>query len=219
MTDARVIRVEGLDDARRQLARFADDDHLEAELADTDYQAAQVVIRYAQNRASTAQQRRAAGTLTPERRRRRAAVGLGGRYGFELGAEFGAQQNMRRVIKTSAYHRIQRRNARASGRRASSIGRSTLVRDDEDIDAVIARIQAQTVSSDGTTVNQRFRDSGANPVVAAGVRRGWNQFPEWRGSGRRAGYFLYPGIRAATDDVVDLYADALPRILRPVFPD
>ena len=87
MTDARVIRVEGLDDARRQLARFADDDHLEAELADTDYQAAQIVIRYAQGRASTAQQRRAAGTLTPERRRRRAAVGLGGRYGFELGAE------------------------------------------------------------------------------------------------------------------------------------
>ena len=52
-----------------------------------------------------------------------------------------------------------------------------------------------------------------------GVMRGWNQFKPWRGNGSGAGYFLYPAIRDATDNVVEIYGTEIDKIMREAFPD
>ena len=52
-----------------------------------------------------------------------------------------------------------------------------------------------------------------------GTVRGWNQFSPWRGSGSGAGYALYPFIRSATDEIVDIYGDEMEKISRAAFPD
>lgn len=214
------IQVPELDNLRRDIARL-DVAEIETRLEEADYDAARTVITHARRRAGTALEHSAARTLEPRRARRRAQVTMGdSRVQWAGGAEFGAYQDLRRVVKTSAYHRFQRRTARDAGRSSSRIGRSTIVRDDEDIDQVIARIEGQTLSSDGSTVSARFRASGAQQVTVAGVRRGWNQFNPWRGSGRGAGYFLYPGMRAAINDVLDIYDDAIRDIVtHEAFPD
>jgi hypothetical protein len=60
---------------------------------------------------------------------------------------------------------------------------------------------------------------GANRNVPRGTKRGpmlgWNQFNPHRG---RAGYFLYPTIKALGPRTVELYADELDRITRAAFP-
>lgn len=50
-------------------------------------------------------------------------------------------------------------------------------------------------------------------------RRGLNQFSPWRGRGRDAGYFLWPGIRDSGPEIVDTYGDELDHITRAAFPD
>lgn len=59
------------------------------------------------------------------------------------------------------------------------------------------------------------------PRVGPSGRRflGYNQFQPWRGSGRNAGYFLYPAIRDAEQEIVDLYGDELEKITGKAFPD
>lgn len=55
--------------------------------------------------------------------------------------------------------------------------------------------------------------------TSRGVVTGWNQFREWRGNGRDAGYWLYPSIRAHTDEIVDRYGEGLERLTARAFPD
>lgn len=50
-------------------------------------------------------------------------------------------------------------------------------------------------------------------------RRGLNQFEPWRGRSRDAGYFLWPGIRDSTAEIVDAYGDEIERITSDAFPD
>lgn len=45
------------------------------------------------------------------------------------------------------------------------------------------------------------------------------QFQAWTGSNSQSGYFLYPAIRAATDDIVELYGDEVEKISAKAFPD
>lgn len=56
--------------------------------------------------------------------------------------------------------------------------------------------------------------------AGAGPWRGYNQFLPWKqpGSGR-AGYFLFPTMRAESKAIVDMYATELDDIMRDVFPD
>ena len=61
---------------------------------------------------------------------------------------------------------------------------------------------------------QNIRTAGRNRG-----RLGLNQFSPWRGNGRNAGYFLWPGIRDAGPEIVETYGDELERITRPAFPD
>lgn len=48
---------------------------------------------------------------------------------------------------------------------------------------------------------------------ASGSYLGYNQFPIWRGSGLDAGYFMWPGIRAASEAGVGELADGVARII------
>jgi hypothetical protein len=56
--------------------------------------------------------------------------------------------------------------------------------------------------------------------AGAGRWRGYNQFETWKqpGSGR-AGYFLFPTMRAESRAIVEMYADELDDVMRDVFPD
>lgn len=44
------------------------------------------------------------------------------------------------------------------------------------------------------------------------------QFASWRGSGSDAGYSLYPTLRSKTDELIDLYGDALEALAARAFP-
>lgn len=55
-----------------------------------------------------------------------------------------------------------------------------------------------------------------NPSPAGGYT---SQFEPWRGNGARAGYSLFPALRSSTDEIVDLYGDALEDLARRAFPD
>jgi len=55
--------------------------------------------------------------------------------------------------------------------------------------------------------------------TSRGTMLGWNQFKAWRGNGSSAGHFLYPAIRGETDNIVELFSDAIDKITRDAFPD
>jgi hypothetical protein len=48
---------------------------------------------------------------------------------------------------------------------------------------------------------------------------GWNQFRSWRGSGPGAGYALFPTMRESEAHILDMYGDAVERLLSDAFPD
>jgi hypothetical protein len=94
---ADTVRVEGLDELRRELRKL-DDAGLSDRLKDANYRVADVVVRRAQQRASALgrMQTKAAGTLRPARQAARAVVTLGrASVPFALGAEFGAGRGIR----------------------------------------------------------------------------------------------------------------------------
>lgn len=91
------VRVEGLDELRRELRRL-DDKGLSDRLKDANHKVAELVVRRAQQRAASLgrMQVAAAGTLRPARQAARAVVTLGrASVPFALGAEFGAGRNIR----------------------------------------------------------------------------------------------------------------------------
>ncbi len=55
--------------------------------------------------------------------------------------------------------------------------------------------------------------------TARGQVLGWNQFLKHKGSGEDAGYFVFPDIRDASDEIVDMYGDGMERIASRAFPD
>jgi hypothetical protein len=55
----------------------------------------------------------------------------------------------------------------------------------------------------GAGRNQRRRGRPRGTVATVS---GWNQFKPWRGSGREAGYFLWPAIRDREAEIIDRYA-------------
>ena len=65
----------------------------------------------------------------------------------------------------------------------------------------------------GAGQNQMRQNVNGSPGL------GWNQFKAWRGSGSGAGYFLYPAIAGATDEIVELYGKEIDKITRDAFPD
>lgn len=116
-----------------------------------------------------------------------------------MGTEFGAYQNRRRLEKNTG-------------------GRRTIVRENEDINKVIRRVEDQTrMGFDTVRKKARTMESYQGFVTAVKVTRivrGWNMFRTWRGNGGRAGYFLYPAVRRSRSEIADLYADNIERIWR-----
>lgn len=204
------IRVAGLADLRRAI-RSTDQtlgSNGQAGLKDVNYKVADFVVQRARTRASTVGRlaASAARSMEPSRSGVAARINAGGRSApFFGGAEFGAYRDKRRLLKNTR-------------------GRATLVRDEENIKKVIRRVEDQTLAYDrfggSSTVRKRARkDYGATAVKVTGTMLGWNQFREWRGNGRTAGYFLFPTIRANIDEIVDLYSDEMRDLLSDVFPD
>lgn len=91
------IRVEGLDELRRELRKL-DDAGLTNALRQANYDVAEHVIARAKAAASTKLQRKAADSMTASRQAARAQINAGGsKAPFFGGAEFGAGQGQRRV--------------------------------------------------------------------------------------------------------------------------
>lgn len=55
--------------------------------------------------------------------------------------------------------------------------------------------------------------------VARGRVLGWNQFEPWTGNGSSAGYFLYATVRAASEEITQMYRDGMIDIARDAFPE
>jgi hypothetical protein len=91
------VKVAGLRELRKELRKL-DDSGLTDELRQANIDVAEMVVRSAQGKASTRQQRKAAGTLRPGKQAGRAVV-IGGNAEVPWfgGAEFGAAQGQRRV--------------------------------------------------------------------------------------------------------------------------
>lgn len=53
---------------------------------------------------------------------------------------------------------------------------------------------------------------------STGTYVGYRQFDVWRGSGRSAGYFVYPAIRASEDRIVEQYTQTLDQLIERNFP-
>ena len=53
----------------------------------------------------------------------------------------------------------------------------------------------------------------------SGTMLGWNQFQPWRGNSADAGYFLWPGLRAESEQIIDRYDQALQELSSRAFPD
>jgi hypothetical protein len=54
---------------------------------------------------------------------------------------------------------------------------------------------------------QRNQARQGRPGGVVATVSGWNQFKAWRGSGGEAGFFLWPGIRDKTDEIVREYGE------------
>jgi hypothetical protein len=85
------VKVEGLDQFRRELKKLSDDNQFADDLKDANYAVASFVADKARGRASSPLQRKAAQSLKVGRQAARAVVSGGGaRFPFFAGAEFGS---------------------------------------------------------------------------------------------------------------------------------
>lgn len=210
MRSADTVNVAGLDELRRELKRIDREFGSSGSdaLKDVNYKVADFVIGRATVAAATLgkMERKAAGSMDASRSGVAARINAGGKkVPFFGGAEFGAYRDRRRLLKNTR-------------------GRATIVRNNEDINRVIRRVEGQTIAYDrfgGTsTVRKKAREAyGATGVKVTGTIIGWNQFQPWRGNKAGAGYFLFPTIRRNMNEIIELYGDEMERLLSDAFPD
>lgn len=193
-------KVIGLSELRREL-KALEDKGLIDELKDANEAAAEIVAEKARAnfRALGGMGALVAATVVAGRVQNRAQVKFGGSDApFAGGVEFGAERNVLRLRKNTG-------------------GRATKVRDGENVDKVIGRVQAQTVAANGK--GSIARQLGGTQVQVTGRVRGWNQFQPWKGNGQNAGYALYPAIREKMPAVVESYGNAIEKLTKRAFPD
>jgi hypothetical protein len=227
------IRIQGLKELREQLKTIEDPKALEAELKDVHYRIALQVKTSAGPRLASKKGQMgldAAKTLEARKSITGAQISLGGEdVPWAQGIEFGAKNNLRRIIKnTRKYRGVTLANGR--GKNIREGGRATIVRDEEDLDQVIGRIRAQSIDFTRKNTSKKFRGMGAFGVDAATygggrragqtiVMRGWNQFLPWRGIGESAGYAIFPTIREKQTEIAQMYEDEVGSITSKAFPD
>lgn len=227
------IKVQGLKELRAELKTLEDQKALEDELKDVHYRIAVKIETGAGPRLARIKGEmgaRAEDTLSARKSVTGAQISLGAAdVPWAQGIEFGAKRNLRRIIKnTRKYRGITLANGR--GKNIREGGRATIVRDEEDLDAVIGRIREQTIDFSRRNTKKRFRGGAAFGVDAATyaggrragqniVMRGWNQFLPWRGIGENAGYAIFPTIRDNQENIRQMYEDEVGSITRRAFPD
>lgn len=226
------VTVRGLKELRSELKDLEDAKRFEDDLKDVHHRIALLVERYAEPRLARLQGgmgRAAAETLNARKSVTGAQISLGGGdVPWASGVEFGAKRNLRRIVKNTRRYRGVTLNV--GDRRIREGGRATIVRDDEDLDAVLGRIRSQTIDFSRKNTAKKFRGMGAFGVDVATftsgrragqniVIRGWNQFLPWRGIGPGAGYAIFPTIREQQTTIAQMYEEEVDRITAEAFPD
>lgn len=199
------VSVDGPAEIRRMLKELGDRQLL-AELGKHNRKLGEQVIHTATGFARSRQERDTAARLKSSSSTSAVQVRLSalvdtpkqGKRPIGLGAEFGAHHNRRHLTKNTG-------------------GRRTIVRQGEDINKVIRRVEDQTRAGNDT-VAKRTRKMSSWSSVAVKVthisRLGWNYFKPWRGNKQNAGYFLFPAIRATRGKIVQQYVEEIERIAR-----
>jgi hypothetical protein len=210
------VTVRGLDELIREVKQLDDPEQFEVRIKDANYKVGELV-KLGSQPGIAAQSSRAASTMSVSRALKAARLSFGGpKAPWALGVEFGAHKDRRRIIKERAV-RISR-----TGKVSFSQSRATIVRDGEDVDKIIGRIESQTVDEQGRT---QARNRGVGVKVARykngspRVRLGWNQFRSWKGIGPDAGYAIFPFIKRNSAAIVELYGDEIDKITGDAFPD
>lgn len=215
------IRIRGLRELQQELKELADPEEFEEALKEAHFKIAEMVRSMASPLIPT-RTGAARGSLTAQRTLRAARISMGGAGAVHaLGVEFGAKQNLRRIVKERPIRFGRDRQGNLTARRGART-RATIVRDGEDVDTVIGRVQRQSVDEFGRT---QARGRGVLVSVARykngspKVRLGWNHFRDWRGIGPDAGYAIYPTIRRNQTMIAETYEREVDRITRDAFPD
>lgn len=186
-----LVEVSGLREISEAVLNLRDIDKRK-EWRDAGRAVADLVIRKAQAEASTPIQRIASRQgLSATMSQGIPAVRLSNKtFPGTFGAEFGADRNQLRLVKNTG-------------------GRPTVANRDN-VDTVIRRVEAQTVTfgRNGATVRKRTRGAGGIAVKVKGRMTGWNQFRPWQ----RGGYFLFPAIGKASDEILAEFGDAVERV-------
>lgn len=193
----------------KSIKQAADDGYSESIIAKANDEVAAIIIRRANQIASTKMEKKAAASLVKSSSKLRVAVTGGGKaVPYFGGANFGSYRDTRRLIKAP--------NVR--GRRS----RATLVRHGEDIDVVVKRVENQRVTSSGKTVSKRLvGDTGRVDIArtkSGGVKviKGWNQFKEFK---KGQDFFLYRAVSHEERHITMLYQTALDRVTGQAFND
>jgi hypothetical protein len=189
------------------IKKAADGGYSESIIAKANEEVAAIIIRRANQIASSKMEKKAAASLVKSSSRLRVAVTGGGKaVPYFGGANFGSYRDTRRLIKAP--------NVR--GRRS----RATLVRHGEDIDLVVQRVENQSVTSSGKTISKRL---GGQKVEIArtqsgGVKviKGWNQFKEFK---KGQDFFLYRAVSLEERHIISLYQTAIDRVTGEAFSD
>ena len=189
------------------IKKAADDGYSESIIAKANDEIAAIIIRRANQIASTKMEKKAAASLVKSSSKLRVAVTGGGKaVPYFGGANFGSFRDTRRLIKAP--------NVR--GRRS----RATLVRHGEDIDVVVKRVENQSVESSGKTISKRLGgqkvDIARTKSGSVKVIKGWNQFKEFK---KGQDFFLYRAVSREERHITMLYQTALDRVTGEAFGD
>ena len=189
------------------IKKAADDGYSESIIAKANDEIAAIIIRRANQIASTKMEKKAAASLVKSSSKLRVAVTGGGKaVPYFGGANFGSFRDTRRLIKAP--------NVR--GRRS----RATLVRHGEDIDVVVKRVENQSVESSGKTISKRLGGQKVDiaRTKSGGVKviKGWNQFKEFK---KGQDFFLYRAVSREERHITMLYQTALDRVTGEAFGD
>jgi len=189
------------------IKKAADDGYSESIIAKANEEVAAIIIRRANQIASTKMEKKAAASLVKSSSKLRVAVTGGGKaVPYFGGANFGSYRDTRRLIKAP--------NVR--GRRS----RATLVRHGEDIDVVVKRVENQSVTSSGKTISKRLGGQKVDiaRTKSGGVKviKGWNQFKEFK---KGQDFFLYRAVSREEAHITMLYQTALDRVTGEAFSD
>jgi hypothetical protein len=202
------IEIVGFTQFIKAIKNAEDEGRSEKLITKANEQVADVIIRRANKIAGTKMEKAAAASLQQSSSRLRVAVIGGGKeVPYFGGANFGANRNTRRLIKSPSKQR---------GRRS----RATTVRHGEDVDVVVKRVENQSVESNGKTISKRLGGSGVEVARtksgAVRVIRGWNQFKQSR-KGRD--FFLYRAVGHEEEHIMGLYQTVIDRITEQGFND